>query len=94
MTLLQIADTISTARSLASMTPIMLISVAALFGWIVAIKFHIENTKLQVAMVTKAEVVTEKVVEVTIEAKIAFEKVALLQKELLDEMRELKRNKP
>jgi len=90
---LQVTEALSLAEQIANLTPIVLISFGGTMGWFLAYRFQKEKDAAQVAMIAKAELVTEKVVKVTIEAKESFDRVAELHKELLVELRELKREK-
>jgi hypothetical protein len=91
--LLQIPEALSLAEQIANLTPIVLISFGGSAGWFLAYRFQKEKDAAQTAMITKAEVVTEKIVKVTIEAKDSFDKVAELHREILVELRELNREK-
>jgi len=91
--LIQVTEAISLAETIAQLAPITLITFGGTGGWFLAYKFQKEKNDAQVAMINKAEVVTERVVKVTVEAKESFDRVAELHKELLTELRELKREK-
>jgi hypothetical protein len=91
--LLQVTEAITLAESISRLAPITLIAFGGTGGWYLAYKFQKEKNEAQIAMIEKAEIVTEKIVKVTIEAKDSFDRVAELHREILVELRQLNRDK-